>query len=108
MGQEEWITTDINERGIQGVWKFDSDVRAIAVNQGILDFLGELYGCGAFPFQTLNFSVDMQQEAHTDMVHSPACPNSSCAACGWRWRISARMRGGCSTCRGRSLALAEQ
>jgi hypothetical protein len=62
------------ERRIQDAWKFDEDVRAIAANQAILDLLGKLYGRGAFPFQTLNFPVGTQQEAHTDAVHFSSLP----------------------------------
>lgn len=62
------------ERRIQDAWKFDDDVRAIATNQAILDLLGKLYGRGAFPFQTLNFPVGTQQDAHTDAVHFSSLP----------------------------------
>ncbi|KQM18293.1 phytanoyl-CoA dioxygenase family protein [Novosphingobium sp. Leaf2] len=64
----------IGERRIQDAWKFDDDVRAIAANQAMLDILGKLYGRRAFPFQTLNFPVGTQQEAHTDMVHFSSLP----------------------------------
>jgi len=62
------------ERRIQDAWKFDEDVRAIASNQAILDLLRKLYGREAFPFQTLNFPVGTQQEAHTDAVHFSSLP----------------------------------
>lgn len=62
------------ERRIQDAWKFNEDVRAIAANQAILDLLAKLYGRGAFPFQTLNFPVGTQQEAHTDAVHFSSLP----------------------------------
>jgi hypothetical protein len=62
------------ERRIQDAWKFSDDVRAIAANQTILDLLCKLYGRGAFPFQTLNFPVGTQQEAHTDAVHFSSLP----------------------------------
>jgi len=62
------------ERRIQDAWKFDEDVRAIAANQTMLDLLGKLYGRSAFPFQTLNFPVGTQQEAHTDAVHFSSLP----------------------------------
>lgn len=64
----------IGERRIQDAWKFDEDVRAIAANQTVLDLLSKLYGRRAFPFQTLNFPVGTQQEAHTDMVHFSSLP----------------------------------
>ena len=62
------------ERRIQDAWTFDEDVRAIAANQVVLDLLSKLYGRPAFPFQTLNFPVGTQQEAHTDMVHFSSLP----------------------------------
>lgn len=64
----------IGERRIQDAWKFDEDVRAIATNQAVLDLLGKLYGREAFPFQTLNFPVGTQQDAHTDAVHFSSLP----------------------------------
>lgn len=62
------------ERRMQDAWKFDEDVRAIAANQAIIDLLGRLYGRSAFPFQTLNFPVGTQQDAHTDAVHFSSLP----------------------------------
>ncbi len=64
----------IGERRVQDAWKTNEDVRAIAANQAILDLLGKLYGRTAFPFQTLNFPVGTQQEAHSDSVHFSSLP----------------------------------
>jgi hypothetical protein len=64
----------IGERRIQDAWKFDDDVRAIATNEAMLELLSKLYGRRAFPFQTLNFPVGTQQEAHTDSVHFSSLP----------------------------------
>tara|TARA_R110000868_G_scaffold138843_4_gene353355 strand:+ start:9984 stop:10799 length:816 start_codon:yes stop_codon:yes gene_type:complete len=64
----------MGERRIQDAWKFDEDVRAVAANQKVLDLLGTLYGRSAFPFQTLNFPVGTQQDAHTDTVHFSSLP----------------------------------
>jgi len=64
----------IGERRVQDAWKFDEDVRAIAANQIVLDLLSKLYGRKAFPFQTLNFPVGTQQDAHTDFVHFSSLP----------------------------------
>ncbi|WP_313737149.1 phytanoyl-CoA dioxygenase family protein [Sphingobium yanoikuyae] len=63
-----------SERRIQDAWQFDEDVRAIAANQVVLDLLSKLYGRRAFPFQTLNFPVGTQQDAHTDFVHFSSLP----------------------------------
>ena len=64
----------IAERRIQDAWKFDKDVGAIAANQAVIDLLTKLYGRTAFPFQTLNFPVGTQQDAHSDSVHFSSLP----------------------------------
>lgn len=64
----------IGERRIQDAWKFDTDVLAIAANAGVKKMLERLYGRAAFPFQTLNFPVGTQQDAHSDMVHFSSLP----------------------------------
>ncbi len=64
----------IGERRIQDAWKVDEDVRAIAANQMVIDLLSKLYGREAFPFQTLNFPVGTQQDAHSDSVHFSSLP----------------------------------
>lgn len=64
----------IAERRIQDAWQDDEDVRAIAANQSVLDLLSKLYGRKAFPFQTLNFPVGTQQDAHSDSVHFSSLP----------------------------------
>jgi hypothetical protein len=62
------------ERRIQDAWQHDEDVRAIAANPRVLQLLGMLYGRPAFPFQTLNFPVGTQQDAHSDSVHFSSLP----------------------------------
>lgn len=62
------------ERRVQDAWQFDEDVRAIAANQVVIDLLGKLYGRSVFPFQTLNFPVGTQQDAHSDSVHFSSLP----------------------------------
>jgi hypothetical protein len=62
------------ERRIQDAWKFDPDVKAIAANAQMIALLTKLYGREAFPFQTLNFPVGTQQDAHTDQVHFSSLP----------------------------------
>jgi hypothetical protein len=59
---------------IQDAWRFDEDVRAIAANEAVIALLSRLYGRKAFPFQTLNFSVGTQQDAHSDSVHFSSLP----------------------------------
>jgi hypothetical protein len=62
------------ERRVQDAWKNDPDVQAIAANEAVIELLSKLYGRQAFPFQTLNFPVGTQQEAHSDMVHFSCLP----------------------------------
>lgn len=62
------------ERRIQDAWTFDADVHALAANCEVKALLGKLYGREAFPFQTLNFPVGTQQDAHTDIVHFSSQP----------------------------------
>lgn len=62
------------ERRVQDAWQFDEDVRVIAANKVVLDLLSKLYGRRAFPFQTLNFPVGTQQDAHSDSVHFSSLP----------------------------------
>ena len=62
------------ERRIQDAWAFDADVYALAANSQVKALLSKLYGREAFPFQTLNFPVGTQQEAHSDMVHFSSQP----------------------------------
>ncbi|CAN5255202.1 hypothetical protein BH11PSE5_BH11PSE5_06540 [soil metagenome] len=64
----------IGGRRLQDAWKFDEDVRAIAINQAVIELLSKLYGRRAFPFQTLNFPVGTQQDAHSDSVHFSSLP----------------------------------
>lgn len=59
---------------IQDAWRFDEDVRALAVNQYILTLLSRIYGRRAWPFQTLNFPVGTQQHFHTDALHFNSVP----------------------------------
>lgn len=64
----------VGERRVQDAWKDNDDVRAIAANQAIINLLNKFYGRVAFPFQTLNFSVGTQQDAHSDSVHFSSLP----------------------------------
>ena len=64
----------IGDRRVQDAWKDDDDVRAIATNTQVISLLTKLYGRPAFPFQTLNFPVGTQQDAHSDMAHFSSLP----------------------------------
>jgi hypothetical protein len=62
------------ERRVQDAWKTNPDVQAIAANEAVVALLSKLFGRQAFPFQTLNFPVGTQQDAHTDIVHFSSLP----------------------------------
>ncbi len=59
---------------VQDAWSTNNDVRAIALNAGVLEILGKLYGRRPIPFQTLNFPVGTQQHYHSDSVHFSTIP----------------------------------
>lgn len=59
---------------VQDAWEDDADVKALAVNPGILELLRQLYGRRAIPFQTIDFPVGTQQEIHNDAIHFSCVP----------------------------------
>lgn len=60
---------------IQDAWKFQQDVRSIAVQERILSTLRLLYQRDPIPFQTLNFPVGTEQSTHSDTVHFHSVPH---------------------------------
>ncbi len=84
---------------IQDAWKSNSDVRAIAANRDVVDLLSRLYGRPAFPFQTLNFPLARSSNYTPMPCIFHRFRSVSCAACGWRWRISRPMPVRCAMCR---------
>ncbi|MEN1941691.1 phytanoyl-CoA dioxygenase family protein [Luteimonas sp. MJ246] len=59
---------------VQDAWQTSALVRGVAAEPRILDLLSRLYGRRAFPFQTLNFPVGTQQDAHSDSMHFSSVP----------------------------------
>ena len=59
---------------LHNTWRFDEDVRAIAVNPRILKILSDVFGRKAWPFSTLNFPVGTQQHFQSDCVHFSSMP----------------------------------
>ena len=59
---------------IQDGWRDHPSVRALALDEMVLDLLQHLYGRRAFAFQTLNFAVGSQQHYHSDAVHFSSYP----------------------------------
>ena len=66
--------TSGNGMRIQDAWRYNDDVRAIAINSAILSILSKLYGRRPIPFQTLNFPVGTQQHFHSDLLHFSSVP----------------------------------
>jgi hypothetical protein len=59
---------------IQDAYRFNADVRRIAVNPKLTALLSRLYGRRAWPFQTLNFPVGTQQPFHSDSLEFSSIP----------------------------------
>lgn len=59
---------------IQDAWKISSKVKELALNPQILESLEKLYQRQPLAFQTLNFPVGTQQNAHSDTIHFNSIP----------------------------------
>jgi ectoine hydroxylase-related dioxygenase (phytanoyl-CoA dioxygenase family) len=59
---------------IQDAWKFNANVKALAIAPRVLDLLADLYGRKPLPFQTLNFPVGTEQHVHSDTLHFNSKP----------------------------------
>ncbi len=59
---------------VQDAWKFNEDVKSLAINENVLNLLESLYGRKAIPFQTLNFPMGTQQHFHSDAIHFSSTP----------------------------------
>jgi ectoine hydroxylase-related dioxygenase (phytanoyl-CoA dioxygenase family) len=75
-GRYDWAAWSRNGSGLRlhNAWTSQSDVRALAVNERIINLLSLLYGRRAWPFQTLNFPVGTQQHYHSDATHFNSMP----------------------------------
>jgi ectoine hydroxylase-related dioxygenase (phytanoyl-CoA dioxygenase family) len=54
---------------IQDAWRFDENVKHVALAPRVLDALRAIYGREPLPFQTLNFAYGTEQSAHSDTIH---------------------------------------
>jgi hypothetical protein len=63
-----------NEQRIQDLWLKCDSVKELACFPEIIRLLEMLYGRKALPFQTLNFRVGSQQQAHSDTIHFSSLP----------------------------------
>ena len=73
-GVEKRIHTDLAEQfkvksRIINAWKFNADVRALAVLPKVHKVLETLYGRRPIPFQTISFEYGTEQPTHSDTVH---------------------------------------
>ena len=68
-------------RRIQDAWTLLPEVRELAIAPTVLGLLRRLYGREPVPFQTLNFDVGTEQEAHSDTVHFHTLPRRFVAGC---------------------------
>lgn len=59
---------------IQDAWRASRAVHDIAIAPRVLDVLRAAYGRAPLPFQTLNFEVGTEQQAHADTVHFNSKP----------------------------------
>ena len=66
--------TSFGNQRIQDAWKFNDDVKRIALNCSVLEILEETFGRKPIPFQTLNFPCGTQQSSHSDHVHFSSIP----------------------------------
>jgi hypothetical protein len=70
---DEWRRTGADMR-IQDAWKWNEDVRSLAINESVCELLSKLYGRRAWPFQSLDFPVGTEQHFHTDSIHFSSVP----------------------------------
>jgi ectoine hydroxylase-related dioxygenase (phytanoyl-CoA dioxygenase family) len=63
------------DRRVQDAWTVSKNVRAIAVAPTVLATLQELYERKPIPWQTLNFRVGSEQNAHSDAMYFNSDPS---------------------------------
>lgn len=59
---------------VMDAWRFDQDVRSLAILPKVYDVLETLYGRKPIPFQTLNFKFGTEQATHSDTIHFSSVP----------------------------------
>jgi hypothetical protein len=64
-----------NGTRLSDAWKWNDNVRRLAVTPVFLSALEELFGRRPLPFQTLNFPVGTQQRPHSDTLHFNSIPS---------------------------------
>jgi hypothetical protein len=59
---------------VMDAWRFDQDVRSLAILPKVYEVLEMLYGRKPIPFQTLNFKFGTEQATHSDTIHFNSVP----------------------------------
>ncbi len=62
------------DRRVQDAWTVSDNVRAIAEAPTVLELLHGLYGRKPIPWQTLNFRIGSEQNAHSDAMYFNSDP----------------------------------
>jgi hypothetical protein len=69
---QAWDNGRTHNLRIQDAWRFNANLRAIAANSNLMELLSAIYQKQALPFQTLNFSVEIQQLGAIPAPHAAA------------------------------------
>lgn len=75
--QDEYAKVEYEGAGslrIQDAFSFSENVKNLALNSDLLDFLRFAYGREPIPFQTLNFEKGSEQSTHSDTIHFNTYP----------------------------------
>lgn len=59
---------------VQDAWRYQANVKKLAVHSKILEWLKILYQREPIPFQTLNFCKGTEQATHSDLIHFSCVP----------------------------------
>ena len=69
---DSFPTTDaasVKPNRVRDAWRYNTDIKHIALQAEVLQLLGFLYNRKPLPFQTLNFQNGTEQPAHSDSIH---------------------------------------
>jgi len=65
---------DANDSRIPNAFLFSENVKHLALDEQIINFLRNAYGREPIPFQTLNFNKGTEQATHSDSIHFNTFP----------------------------------
>ncbi len=74
---KEKLSGGIYQHGtrLPDAWKWNENVRRLAVLPEFLEALEALFGRRPLPFQTINFPIGTQQRPHSDTIHFNSIPS---------------------------------